>query len=358
MTHIKKYVDCVCTETKQFSHNLFNTYNVEINAKNNTENNTENNAENNAGKIKFITQTYLVFYLNDHDKTSDTQELLSPNDKTKLFDTIKLKYNNQTISTISNKLAHSLLYLGNFKSVYSNIDKMLNSDPVYFPIYFTSNSSPLMLTGQHIEFELNMLNLSNGSRTITPQKIELVYDVVTMNSHFDSNEAFPTNTLPVEIYTYNTIELGLNSNLIDIKPNPNSNPTYNKCQIQCMMWYYTDENNNYVNPIKHIGLNYKKHDSGDKTQSIFISSCDENYYVHNQQFAHCVGEYNNIYMYSFVIGPHDVDHSNRDGILSKNKNDTIRFEQTPSPNVDLVDYKKITQTIFVKSIVDIPICIA
>lgn len=343
MCDIKTHIECVETKVKEF---------VSIDA-NNHKYKIEIEANNNSNKIEFITRTYLAFYFNE-----DIEKL----DKTKLFSTIKLIYNDQITSTISNKLAHSLLYLYNNKSAYPIMEKMLNSNPIYFPTYFTSHQNPLMITKQHLEFELDLnsdLNLDSDSNKDIKnyyKKIELVYDVITTNSEFCISNAYPSGTIPFEIYSCEIFDLETNPICTCVNSHTNSHTITNPSYIQNIMWYYTNNDNNFINPVEKIDLEFIKKDDVLNTEKlIFISSHVPCYYKYIQQYSYCAGEYENVYMYSFVLNMTEPNCDKKEGLMSKNHNDLIKFEQILNPDVDFTLTKKITQTIFVKSIVEIPI---
>ena len=230
---------------------------------------TEKNALLNleTANLEFLGKTYLVFHTNNI------------GDITNYFDFLTITYNGTT-STISSEFLKIILYLHSTISLRKTIDKMLQNNPIYFPIQTFSHNNQIYAKNQEISF--NLSNVKNCD------KIELMYDNLILKDGLTYENIYQNNKIPIEICSI--ITLNNMHNQINI---PNKG-------LQEILWNYKNKQSIVTHPVEYIGLNGVKNND-DIMTIVEPSSID--YFMWIQSYSYHTNTQIDLYSYSFVPNP-------------------------------------------------------
>lgn len=355
MSNIKSHIEWIETKIAPF-----------VKTNNSTDNSTDNSIKlvahpNDIGDAEFLSKFYLSI------KLKNSLSNIVPE---KLFNTITLHYNDVK-STLTSKFALTLSYINSTPEVHKCLDKMLYAEQIYFPIPFCPSDKLLLAKQQNIWLELNMNTESNTeSNTEFSEKnnynmmdnietIELLYDVIKLNSQFNFNEY----RNKFQIYLCVSVDMGTFSKLtldkfgneimkcnFDVKIDSNDNVS-DEILLQNMMWFYVPKANlNQTDSIDPIdSIEFKILDYADDTRSVlYPHSTSPVYYNKVQQSIHYDSHFDGLHTYSFVIRP--TYFNDEEGVMLNRYNNAINFDQIITRDISPDDY---IQQVCVKSVVDI-----
>ncbi len=255
---------------------------------------------------EFIGKMYLIIYIDGNN--NDDNNIIN------IFDSLTINYNNH-ISNISCEFLNILLYLYNNVFVHKNIDKLLQNNPIYFPLNVFSHNNPIYVKNQQLSLILN--GVKNCS------KIELLYDKLQLKSHIDLTIKYPENKIPIEIISILNVNI---NNIVDIDIDINTHINDN---LQELLWIYKDKNLNLCHPVKDIsiiGITNR-----DLTKIIRDKSLKEYFTFTNSWQFHTNSENTHLYSYSFVLQPEKCNFKQSLSNMVK----TIRLEQSINEECDI-----------------------
>ena len=215
----------------------------------------------------FLGQCYLVFHNDKKNNISD------------LFEELIFTYNGFN-SVISSDFLIILLFLYTEEKRKSNLSKMLENTPIYFPLYLFFYNNPVYIKNQQVSFRLKK------KKECT--KVELVYDILTYEG-----TNFNDNKIAIEVFSQ------INT---DIKEIINIKLSYD---LQEMFWIYKNKDL-YLHPVTEINLKIKTYDNNIK--NFLGTPLNPEYYINNQQIINHTTTNNNLYNYSFVLNPEYFDY--------------------------------------------------